>query len=183
MSGTIQAYQGELETMLEAGKDSAFLAYGDINFLLPPESPPSEQLADLALNDADEAFADAAIAPAADADALTPPADDDSDLDLSPGEDDNAHDPVRVYMREMSAVPLLNREGEITLARRIERGQHRAVKAVSRSPICIEYVLTIGEGLRRGRLNIRDIVDFSDQDGVTDELVQDYLEVALEQIA
>ncbi|HKP86735.1 MAG TPA: RNA polymerase sigma factor RpoD [Blastocatellia bacterium] len=183
MSGTSQAYQGDLETMIEGGQDGAFLAYGDINFLLPPESNPSEQLAELALTDADEAFTDAASPHSVDDEALKPSIDDDADLDLTPGDSDRASDPVRLYMREMSSVPLLTREGEITLARRIERGQQRAIKVVSRSPISVERILAIGDGLRRGKLNVRDIVDFSDQDGVTDELVQGYLETTLEQMA
>jgi RNA polymerase primary sigma factor len=90
---------------------------------------------------------------------------------------------VRLYMREMASVPLLTREGEIILAKRIERGQQRSIKAVSRSPISVERILALGDGLRRGKLNIRDIVDFSDQEAVTEELVRDYREVALEQMS
>ena len=183
MSSTSQSYQSGLETIIESGRENAFLAYGDINFLLPPESSPSDQLAELALHDADENMAEAADPNSIEDDTLKPAIDDDSELDLSPGDADRASDPVRLYMREMASVPLLTREGEIILAKRIERGQQRAIKTVSRSPISIEHILAIGDGLRRGKLNIRDIVDFSDQEGVTEELVQDYLEVALEQMA
>ena len=183
MSSTSQSYQSGLETIIESGRENAFLAYGDINFLLPPESSPSDQLAELALHDADENMAEAADPNSIEDDTLKTAVDDDSELDLSPGDADRASDPVRLYMREMASVPLLTREGEIILAKRIERGQQRAIKTVSRSPISIEHILAIGEGLRRGKLNIRDIVDFSDQEGVTEELVQDYLEVALEQMA
>jgi RNA polymerase primary sigma factor len=183
MSSTSQSYQSGLETIIESGRENAFLAYGDINFLLPPESSPSDQLAELALHDADENMAEAADPNSIEDDTLKPALDDDSELDLSPGDADRASDPVRLYMREMASVPLLTREGEIILAKRIERGQQRAIKTVSRSPISIEHILAIGDGLRRGKLNIRDIVDFSDQEGVTEELVQNYLEVALEQMA
>ncbi|MGA9773651.1 MAG: RNA polymerase sigma factor RpoD [Blastocatellia bacterium] len=182
MSSTSQSYQGGLE-INESGRDTAFLAYGDINYLLPPESSPSDQLAELALNDADENLAESADPHSIEDDALKSPIDDDSDLDLSAGDTDKASDPVRVYMREMASVPLLTREGETILAKRIERGEQRARKAVSRSPISIERILALGDGLRRGRLNIREIVDFSDQDGVTDELVQEYIEVALAQVS
>jgi RNA polymerase primary sigma factor len=183
MSSTSQSYQSGLETIIESGRENAFLAYGDINFLLPPESSPSDQLAELALHDADENMAEPADPHSIEDDTLKPTLDDDSELDLSPGDADRASDPVRLYMREMASVPLLTREGEIILAKRIERGQQRAIKTVSRSPISIEHILALGDGLRRGKLNIRDIVDFSDQEGVTEELVQDYLEVALEQMA
>jgi RNA polymerase primary sigma factor len=183
MSAANQPYQGELENMIETGQDRSFLAYGDINYLLPPESNPSEQLAELALNEADEAFADPAAAQSIEGDALKPAVDDDADLDLTPGDADKASDPVRLYMREMSSVALLTREGEITLARRIERGQQRAAKAVSRSAISVERILAIGDSLKRGKLYIKDIADFSDHDGVTDELVQNYQEAMLNQIA
>ncbi len=183
MSSTSQSYQSGLETIIESGRENAFLAYGDINFLLPPESSPSDQLAELALHDADENLAEPTDSHSIEDDTLKAPIDDDAELDLSPGDADRASDPVRLYMREMASVPLLTREGEIILAKRIERGQQRAIKAVSRSPISIETILAVGDGLRRGKLNIRDIVDFSDQEGVTEELVQDYLEVALEQMA
>ncbi len=183
MSSTSQSYQSGLETIIESGRENAFLAYGDINFLLPPESSPSDQLAELAIHEADENIAEPADSHSIEDDTLKAPIDDDSELDLSPGDADRASDPVRLYMREMASVPLLTREGEIILAKRIERGQQRAIKAVSRSPISIERILTLGDALRRGKLNIRDIVDFSDQEGVTEELVQDYLEVALVQMA
>ena len=183
MSSTSQSYPSGIETLIESGRENSFLAYGDINFLLPPESSPSDQLADLALHDADESLAESTDSHSVEDPGLKAAIDDEAELDLSPGDADKGSDPVRLYMREMASVPLLTREGEITLAKRIERGQQRAIKAVSRSPISIEHILAIGDGLRRGKLNVRDIVDFSDQEGVTEELVQDYLEVALEQMA
>ncbi len=57
------------------------------------------------------------------------------ELDLSAGEMDKTSDPIRVYMREMGVVPLLTREQEVSIAKRIERGQKRAEKAIARSPI------------------------------------------------
>ena len=60
--------------------------------------------------------------------------------------------------------------------------QQRAIRAVSRTPVCIEHLLAIGEELRRQKLDIRVVVDFSDQDGVTDELVAQYREITLVQL-
>src|ERR671932_1569381 len=59
-------------------------------------------------------------------------------------------DPVRVYLREMGAVPLLTREGEVTLARRMERGKLRMQKAISRSPLIQSLVAEFAELIRRG---------------------------------
>lgn len=85
------------------------------------------------------------------------------ELDLSAGEMDKTSDPIRVYMREMGVVPLLTREQEVSIAKRIERGQKRAEKAIARSPIAVVELFRIGEELAAGALNIRDVVAFSDQ--------------------
>jgi RNA polymerase primary sigma factor len=84
-------------------------------------------------------------------------------LDLSPGESDKAADPVRLYMREMGRVPLLKKEQEVAIAKRIEWGLKRAEKGITRSPIAIAELLEIGAELTAGTLAIRDIVTFSDQ--------------------
>jgi len=85
------------------------------------------------------------------------------ELDLSAGEMDKTSDPIRVYMREMGVVPLLTREQEVSIAKRIERGQKRAEKAIARSPIAVVELFKIGDELAAGTLNIRDVVAFSDQ--------------------
>jgi RNA polymerase primary sigma factor len=85
------------------------------------------------------------------------------ELDLSAGEMDKTSDPIRVYMREMGVVPLLTREQEVSIAKRIERGQKRAEKAIARSPIAVVELFRIGDELAAGQLNIRDVVAFSDQ--------------------
>ena len=85
------------------------------------------------------------------------------ELDLSAGEMDKTSDPIRVYMREMGVVPLLTREQEVSIAKRIERGQKRAEKAIARSPIAVVELFSIGDELEAGKLNIRDVVAFADQ--------------------
>jgi len=96
---------------------------------------------------------------------------DEIELDLTPGAPDVASDPVRVYLREMGASPLLTREQEVDIAKRIERGQLSKLKALSRSPIVIQQVLAIGDDLKRGLRSIKDMVVF-DEEEVTDEIVQ-----------
>jgi len=93
------------------------------------------------------------------------------DLDLTPGAPETASDPVRVYLREMGASPLLTREGEVEIAKRIERGQLSMLKALSRSPLVIHQVLAIGEDLKRGLRPIRDTVVF-DEEEVTEEILE-----------
>ena len=90
-------------------------------------------------------------------------ASDDHELDLSAGESDKAADPVRLYMREMGRVPLLRKDQEVAIAKRIEWGLQRAQKGITRSPIAIAELLKIGHELEVGTLAIRDVVSFSDQ--------------------
>jgi RNA polymerase primary sigma factor len=86
----------------------------------------------------------------------------DSELDLSAGELDKGSDPVRLYLREMGIVPLLKREQEVSIAKRIEAGQKRAQRAISRSPIAVAELSKIGGELEAGKIGIRDFVTFSD---------------------
>jgi RNA polymerase primary sigma factor len=88
-----------------------------------------------------------------------------------PGALEKTTDPVRIYLREMGAVPLLTREGEVDIAKRIERGQLRVLKALSRSPIVIRQILAIAEDLKRGVRSIKEIVVF-DEEEITEEVLQ-----------
>ncbi len=109
---------------------------------------------------------------------------DDLDLDLSAGVLDKSNDPVRLYLREMGIVPLLNREGEVTIAKRIERGQIKTHKAISRSPIAVERLLKIGDDLVIGKASIRETVVFSEQAEISmeEDKAEEYMRWTLEGI-
>jgi RNA polymerase primary sigma factor len=92
------------------------------------------------------------------------------ELDLTPALE-KTNDPVRIYLREMGVTPLLTREGEVEIAKRIERGQLRTLKALSRSPIVIRQILVIGEDLKRGIRSIKEIVVL-DEEEITEEILQ-----------
>jgi RNA polymerase primary sigma factor len=96
------------------------------------------------------------------------------EIDINPAAvvPDAASDPVRVYLREMGASPLLTREGEVEIAKRIERGQLSVMKALSRSPIVIHQVLAMGDELKRGQRSIKDTVVF-DEEEITEEMLRD----------
>jgi RNA polymerase primary sigma factor len=80
-------------------------------------------------------------------------------------------DPVRVYLREMGAVPLLTREGEVDLARRMERGKLRMQKAISRSALVERAVVELAEQLKKGAVEIDDVVDIGDvEEGTPQDL-------------
>ena len=80
------------------------------------------------------------------------------ELDLTPGEPDKSTDPVRTYLREMGASPLLTREGEVEIAKRIERGRRRVLRAVSRCPITVLELKSIPTRLENRDVLIRELV-------------------------
>jgi RNA polymerase primary sigma factor len=102
------------------------------------------------------------------------------DVDMVPAAEaqDKTNDPVRLYLREMGTVPLLNRQGEIDIARRFERGHFRALKAISRSPLAIQEVIALSSDLEKGIRSIKGVVVFDEED-VTDEIVAERLQSTL----
>ncbi len=96
----------------------------------------------------------------------------DLELDLTPGALEKANDPVRVYLREIGTVLLLTREGEVQIAKRIERGQLNLLKALSRSPIVAQEMFALREDLREGKKYIKKVVVFND-DNLTDDKVRE----------
>ena len=191
MSDINDKYQGELEKLLEVGKEKEYLTYDDINRLLPADMNSADEIEaifdvigaeGISISDSDEKFIETAAAAVGDK-KLDDAMDEDLDLDLSAGSLDKTNDPVRLYLREMAIVPLLTRDGEVSIARRIERGLGRALKTISRSPVCIESLLDLGERLRRSEVHIRELVNFSDQEGITDERVEEYLNSTLDRLS
>jgi RNA polymerase primary sigma factor len=87
-------------------------------------------------------------------------------------------DPVSTYLREMGVVPLLNRETEIALAKRMERGKLRVLKTVSRSPLVAKELIAVGAELRKGALSIKRIVHLQEEE-LTDDKVEEKLRQTL----
>ncbi len=85
-------------------------------------------------------------------------------------DDGRSGDPIRIYLREMGAVSLLDREGEQRLARSIEEAQHRLLAEALATPIVLRYLLTLPQRLEDGELRVSDVVrDFEEPDGEDDE--------------
>jgi RNA polymerase primary sigma factor len=162
-----------MERLLELGGDKKYLTFDDLNRELPDNVVSPDDIEDvlqklegsnIAVADSDERLLEqaAAVVPE-DEEEL----DEEIELDLSAGTLEKTNDPVRLYLREMGVVPLLTREGEVAIAKRIERGQLKTQKAISRSPIAVRELLKIGEELEAGKLNIREMVTFSEQAELT----------------
>jgi RNA polymerase primary sigma factor len=151
------------------GKEKGYVLYDEVSELLPTELNGGADLDDL-LTGLDVAGIEILEEPKLDA--KIEEADEFLDLDLIPAPvGDKTNDPVRMYLREMGAVPLLTREGEVEIAKRIERGQTVVLKALSRSPLVIQKIIAMGEEVERGAMASRDLVQISDP-LVTDETLE-----------
>ena len=186
-----EKYSEDVQKLLDMGKEKAFLTYDDINQELPEGVISPDDIEDIfatlgaegiAISDSEEKFLESAAA-AANADKkLDELPEDEMELDLTPGALDKTNDPVRLYLREMGVVPLLTREGEVAIAKRIERGKLRAQKAISRSPVAIAEILQLGAELAEGEISIREVVTFTEQEGITEEKIEEYHQYTLETI-
>src|SRR5437764_9993808 len=181
-----------VQRLLELGGDKKFLTFDDLNRELPDNIVSPDDIEDvlqklegsnITVAASDERLIEQAAAAVA-SDELDEALDDELELDLSAGALEKTNDPVRLYLREMGVVPLLTREGEVSIAKRIERGQLKTRKAISRSPIAVNELIKIGEELEAGTLNIRDVVNFSDQAELTgqEDKADEYLQWTLEGI-
>ena len=164
-------FEGDLDSLIEVGKEKGYLTYGDVNDILPDELGSADDQDDLITTIGTQGI-DLLDSPkfAADKDFELEEGED-VELDLTPGTLEKTNDPVRMYLREMGTVPLLTREGEVEIAKRIERGQLRVLKAISRSPIVIREIVALGEDLKRGVRNVKEVVIF-DEEELTEEVVQ-----------
>ena len=163
-------YEEELDKLIETGKEKGYLTYGEVNDLLPGDIHSTDVLDDLITTIGTQGI-DLLESPKAEGFEAESEEGEDVELDLTPGTLEKTNDPVRMYLREMGTVPLLTREGEVEIAKRIERGQLRVMKAISRSPIVIREIIALGEDLKRGVRNIKEIVTF-DEEEITEEVLQ-----------
>jgi RNA polymerase primary sigma factor len=165
----------DIQKLIDTGKEKGYLTYGEVNDLLPHDIQSPDDLDDLftTLGTQGIDVLESSKLPGADLKDKFEDmeAGEDVELDLTPGTLEKTNDPVRMYLREMGTVPLLTREGEVEIAKRIERGQLRVLKAISRSPIVINEVLAIGEDLKRGVRSIKEVVIF-DEEEITDEIIE-----------
>ena len=165
-----EKFEHEIDNLIEVGKEKGFLTYGDVNDILPEEISSADDLDDLITTIGTQGI-DLLDTPKFPGDKeFGAEEGEDVELDLTPGTLEKTNDPVRMYLREMGTVPLLTREGEVEIAKRIERGQMRVLKAISRSPIVIREVVALGEDLKRGVRNVKEVVIF-DEEELTEEVV------------
>ncbi|HLH34714.1 MAG TPA: RNA polymerase sigma factor RpoD [Alloacidobacterium sp.] len=166
-------YEDDIQKLIDTGKEKGYLTYGEVNDLIPNDLNSPDDLDDLIttigtqgidlLDEGGPKFGGDKYEEGEDGE--------DVELDLTPGTLEKTNDPVRMYLREMGTVPLLTREGEVEIAKRIERGQMRVMKAISRSSIVIREIVALGEDLKRGVRNIKEVVIF-DEEEITEDVLQ-----------
>jgi RNA polymerase primary sigma factor len=168
----------DIKKLIDTGKEKGYLTYSEVNDLIPHDVHSPDDLDDLLTTIGTQGI-DVLEGPGKLPSAAVldkrydeiEAGEEEMELDLTPGALEKTNDPVRMYLREMGTVPLLTREGEVEIAKRIERGQLRVLKAISRSPIVIRDIIAIGEDLKRGVRSIKEVVIF-DEEEITDEVLQ-----------
>ena len=170
---SIEEKYDEVRQLISIGKEKGYLLYDEVNELLPADITSSDELDDLfstfgnagiVVVDSEEKYREVKLLD------RTGEGADDLELDLSPSAIDKTNDPVRMYLREMGTVPLLTREGEVEIAKRIERGKFAVVKSISRTPTIAKTIIRMGEQLRSGDRTLRELITFQDED-LTDDRI------------
>ena len=184
MSLTTEEMHEQVRNLISLGKERGYLLSEEVEQVLPAELHSTEEIddllstferigislyEDLAAAKAARSSADPIVSesPTADWSDKTAVADE-GELDLTPGMLDKNNDPVRLYLREMGSVPLLKRQDEVAIAKRMERGHLVVLKSISRSPIVLKELIAIADELRNGTLSIKKIIQF-DQEELTEE--------------
>jgi RNA polymerase primary sigma factor len=186
LSREIQEQQDQVRLLIKLGKEQGYLLYDQVNDAFAAEEHTNEEIDSaftafesegIALyedaSDAKLAHATPDVAEVSDVSPLQEAAaSEDAELDRTASPPEKTSDPVRVYLREMGLVPLLTREQEVIIAKRLERGSLRVLKTVSRSPIVLKALIGVGEDLRSGNRSIKEIVQIDEED-LTEEKIEE----------
>ena len=168
MALSIEEKYDEVRQLITMGKEKGYLLYEEVNDMLPSELSSSDELDDIfsmfgsmgiEVVDSEQKYREKAEG------------EEGAELDLTPGALDKTNDPVRMYLREMGTVPLLTREGEVAIAKRIERGKNAMLRAIARTPMAALEVARYGERLGGREVNLRDVVVFNEEE-ITEEKLE-----------
>jgi len=145
-----------VKKLVKQGKDKGFLTYDEINKALPANEYASDQI-----EDAMATFSDMGVQLVEKEDDATEEAEGNENAGGNIADDDTGRtdDPVRMYLREMGAVELLSREGEIAIAKRIEAGREMMIGGICESPLAIESIIAWHKALEEGDILLREVID------------------------
>jgi len=152
----------EVRHLINLGRERGYLLYDEVNDVLPEEMHSAEDLDDMFLLfdslgiemvDSEEKYKQKVEEKTTEKEDV-----EEQKVDLTPGALEKTNDPVRMYLREMGTVPLLTREGEVEIARRIERGEKNVVKALARSKYVVSQMLDYAQRIRNKQIDIESLI-------------------------
>src|SRR5918992_695065 len=152
----------DMKMLISMGKEKGYLTYDEVNDILPPDVVSPEHIDDLMvlfgemdieLVDTDHGDSGVEVVKVDDKELL----EDEKALSLRETGGGHTDDPVRMYLREMGSIPLLTREGEVEIAKRIEEAQNQIIMAVIRNPLATKEVLHLRDKLKNGKLSLEEL--------------------------
>ncbi len=162
-----------IKALISKGKEKGFLTFQELNDALPSDINEPEQLEEiinlfeqLEISIVDEQTnkkIDVVKDIELDFEEFTV----EEEKDLS--EPSRSTDPVRMYLHEMGLVPLLDREGEVRIAKKIEQGELEVLYSFAEVPVAVEYLIKVGEELKKGQIKLKDVVKTIEEDDPTEE--------------
>ena len=169
-----EKYEG-IRELINLGKEKGYLLYDEVNDALPDDIASSKDLDGIFY-----LFGDAGIEVIDSGQQLeavkrkirSKSTGEDSEPDSTTESLEKTNDPVRMYLREMGTVPLLTRQGEVEIAKRIEKGPKSVIKALSRSPVVIAEILGYGDRLRKNVISVKTLVKFTEEELTTEILAK-----------
>ena len=169
----------DIKNLIRQGKEKGFLSYTQINEVLPPEAVSPEKIdemlilfAEMGIDviDGEKGTKLAEAGETQTKDTLEPAA-------AAESSSDRHHDPVRMYLWEMGSVPLLTREGEVEIAKKIDEGEREVVKALLKSTLTINTLNYLAELLRKEEVSVKYVSRDIEEDVEIDEEIEETLVV------
>ncbi len=164
----------QIQTLIAKGKKKGFLTFEEVNEALPSDASTPEQMEEVIslFEQMNISIVDSPQKPKADGD---DDSSDDSSNVISESEEDpvefasRSTDPVRMYLREMGAVPLLDREGEVVIAKKIESGELDVLYSLVEVPVAVEELVKVGDDLDEGNIKLKDVVKTIEEDDPSED--------------
>jgi RNA polymerase primary sigma factor len=164
----------KVKQLISIGREKGYLTYEEINDVLPPEIVSPEEIDDIMMTFG-EMDIDIVDSRQKKPKRVLPRKEDGEgfDIERSLGIESElsgkTDDPVRMYLREMGSIPLLTREGEVEIAKKIEEGQQEVTRAALNTSLAVREVLNLADKLKQNKNDLRELIDFSDYVTQTEE--------------
>jgi RNA polymerase primary sigma factor len=176
--GNIKDIQ-QIKSLIAKGKVNGFLTFDEVNKALPAEVNTPEQIEEIigifdqleiAIVDTEKDGKKISVSPGESEEEPSG----EPGLDLVEDEESadyssRSTDPVRMYLREMGAVPLLDRDGEVQIAKKIELGEQDVLYALVEVPVAVEELINVGEDLKQNRIKLKDVVKTIEEDDPSED--------------